>query len=348
VAIRPLAKVSAAAGASPRDRLLRLILRNQLTLAAMRAAVEMTLADRIGEGTRSADELASELHADPGGLYRLLRALTVLEIVEELPGRAFRLLPSGQFLCSDRPDSVAPMVRFLLQPYRARAMEALDRGILSGRVPIEMNHGVPHFDYLAQHPDDAAIFNAAMTSSSVEGANLILQAYDFSSLRTIADIGGGHGMLLASILSAYPQVRGILYDLPHVVRDAPAILRAKGVEDRCKVASGSFFVGVPGGADLYLMRHILHDWNDDRATQILGQLRAVVPKQGKVLSVDWLVPDGTGPDEIKLLDLNMLVMLGGRERTEAEMAEVYRRSGFHLSRVVPLTDGRALFEGVPV
>lgn len=331
----------------PSLQLRQLVVRGQLTLAAVRAAVELGIADRIGGDTRASDDLAQELGADRLSLYRLLRALTVPLIVEELPSRRFRLLPMGQSLRTDRPGSVAPFVRLILGPYRARALEMLDQGVLSGRVPAEMAHGVPFFDYLAGHPEEAAIFNAAMTSGSAVLARQTLEAYDLSSVRTLADVGGGHGMFLASILSARPDLHGILYDLPQVVQDAPSVLRSKGVADRCEVIAGNFFERVPPGADVYLLRQILHDWNDERAIQILRNVRRAVPANGRVVVVDSLVPEGTGPDVEKLYDLSMLVVLGGRERTESEMAGIYRQADFRLSRVVRMPDAWALFEGIP-
>lgn len=345
---RPSVESSGKPPSDPRLVIRDLILGNQLTLAAIRAAVELGIPDRIGDGARTSDSIAQELGAFRPYLYRLLRALTVPGVLEELPGEAFRLLPLGESLRTNSPESTAPLVRFLLAPYRSRVNESLAAGILSGRVPSEIVLGSTHFEYLAKHPEDSAIFNAAMTSSSAGTASLVIDAYDFAGFRTLADIGGGHGYQIASILVAHPHLHGILFDLPDVVKEAPTVLRSKGVENRCDVLGGSFFDHVPGGADAHLLRQVLHDWDDAHAVRILRNTRRAIPTEGRVLVIDALIPDGAQPDASKLFDLNMLLMLGGRERTRAEMAAIFHEGGFRLSRVVPTRDGRAIVEGIPV
>lgn len=329
-------------------QLRRMVLANQLTLAALRAAIELGLADRIGTAARGSDDLARELGANPAYLYRLLRALTVPQIVEEGPDQVFRLLPLGTALRTDAPGSAAALVRFALQPYRARATEALAQGVLSGRVPMEIVHGFPHFGYLERNPADAAVFNAAMTSGSALRAQVILDTFDFSAARTVADVGGGEGMLLASILAPHPHLHGILFDLPQAIQGAPTLLESKGVADRCELVTGNFFERVPSGADTYLLSQILHDWDDRGAVRILQNVRHAVRDDGRILALDGLVPPGTRADPMKLMDLNMLIMLGGRERTEAEVSAVFRDAGFRLARVLPAPNSWAVFEGVPV
>jgi hypothetical protein len=326
------------------------VLVQQLSLAAMGAALDLGLADRIGDGIRRSDELAREVGADAGKMYRLLRALTVLGITKELPGGAFKLQPLGARLRTDRPASAVPRIRLFLRPYRCRAMTELARAMTTGQVPVELVVGTPFFDFMETHPDEAAIFDQAMSSFTGGQIDSILQSYDFVPLRSVTDVGGGHGALLAAILGAHPGMRGTLFDLPRVLEGARAHLEAKGVRDRCELVGGSFFERVPPGADAYILRSILHDWDDEDAVRILQNVRRAVPDSGRVLVIDDLVPSGLGPELEKLIDLNMMTVLRGRERTREEVSSLFDRAGFALSRLIPM-EGRVrsgIFEGRPV
>ena len=195
---------------------------------------------------------------------------------------------------------------------------------------------MPIFEYFAKMPESAAVFDAAMTSISTWESKAVVAAYDFSGINTLVDVAGGHGLMIATILKANRRMRGILFDLPHVTAGATALLQSGGVADRCQIVSGDFFASVPEGGDAYIMKHIIHDWDDDRASQILQNCHRAMQPGGKVLIVDAVIPPGNSAHFGKLLDLEMLVLTPrGRERTQAEFRELLKRSGFRLRRVVP-------------
>jgi SAM-dependent methyltransferase len=195
--------------------------------------------------------------------------------------------------------------------------------------------GMGLFDWYAQNPDEAGFFNAAMGNLSALAAGELVRVYDFSSVRTVADIGGAHGVLLAAVLRANPAARGILFDLPHVIETAEEAIREQGLSERCTLVSGDFFEAVPEGADLHLLKQIIHDWDDDRATRLLQRChRALVPN-GKLLLVEMVIPPDNRPSPAQAMDLNMLVVAGGRERTENEYRQLFQAAGFRLERIIP-------------
>jgi ubiquinone/menaquinone biosynthesis C-methylase UbiE len=206
---------------------------------------------------------------------------------------------------------------------------------------------MPIFEYFTKMSEAAAVFDAAMTSISTLEAKAVVAAYDFSKIDTLVDVAGGHGLMVATVLKANKRMRGVLFDLPHVTAGATALLQSGGVADRCQVVSGDFFESVPVGGDAYLMKHIIHDWDDERATQILRNCHRAMHPRGKVLIVDAVIPPGNGAHFGKLLDLEMLVLTPrGRERTQAEFRELLKRSGFRLRRVVATETHLSVVEGV--
>jgi SAM-dependent methyltransferase len=210
----------------------------------------------------------------------------------------------------------------------------LYESVMTGQPSFDRIHGAPFFKYLDAHPDDAAVFNAAMTSGSYVGVSAIVSAYDFSKFRQIADIGGGHGALLHAILSANPNLRGVLADLPTVVAGA-ASLRDGAVGNRCEIVGADFFESIPSGADAYVMKHVIHDWNDEDALKILRNCRRAMDPGGTLLLIEWVLKPSNEVDIGKLLDLNMLVNLGGLNRTEPEFQSLLRQAGFSLTRIIP-------------
>jgi hypothetical protein len=219
--------------------------------------------------------------------------------------------------------------------------------VRTGAPAFERLYGQPYFSYLGEHPEQASVFDAAMSEFSRRGLQALLDACDLSSVGTLADVGGGNGTNLAGILRHYPTLRGLLFDLPHVVARARPFLEAAGVAGRCTVAGGDFFATAPGGADAYLLRHILHDWDDARAGRILDNLRRVMPAGARLLVVEIVLPDGDGQAFGNLMDLHMLVLAGGRERTEAEYRQLFAAHGFRLARVVPTEGDYSVIEAVP-
>jgi hypothetical protein len=218
---------------------------------------------------------------------------------------------------------------------------------MTGQPAFPAVHGMSAWEYRAVHPDEGAIFDAAMNSLATVAASAVVDAYDFSGIRLLADIGGGQGELLAGIVKANAGMRGILFDQPHVVDGARLVLEGIDVADRCTVVAGDFFVSVPGGANVYLLKSVLHDWDDAHATAILRACRAVMDETAKLLLVEYLVRPGNEPDPLKLRDLMMLVMVGGRERTIEEFGELCSTAGFRLTGVVPAAP-YSIIEAVPV
>jgi hypothetical protein len=207
---------------------------------------------------------------------------------------------------------------------------------------------MPAFDYLAKHPDEASLFSQTMVGLHGPETPAVAAAYDFSRFKTIVDVGGATGNMLAAILSRYPNLRGVLYDLPHVVREAPALLKSQGVADRVTIESGSFFDKVPSGGDAYILSHVIHDWSEKQCLDILGHCRRAVGPQGRLLIVEMVLPPGDTPHPGKLLDITMLVMPGGEERTPDEYAALLAKAGFRLERVVPTASPVSVVDAVPV
>jgi hypothetical protein len=209
-------------------------------------------------------------------------------------------------------------------------------------------HGTTAWEYRAAHPEEDAVFNAAMTALSAGVAEAIVQSYDFSGMDVLMDVGGGEGVLLAAILAANPALRGVLFDQPHVLAGANDLLERAGVADRCEVVSGSFFEAVPSGADAHLLKSIVHDWDDAATVKILRACRAAVAKTGRLLVVEPIIQPGNDPDPAKFSDLNMLVMLGGQERTADDFERLYAEAGFRLTDIIRTGSPMAVIEGVPV
>jgi SAM-dependent methyltransferase len=328
-----------------------IVMRDMLTAywtsAALIAAAKLGIADRLASGPKTAAELASATGTLPGPLYRVLRALASVGVFEEMDGGRFALTPLAEQLRDDVPGSQRAMA-ILMGDEHFRAWAELEHSLRTGGIAFDHVFGKPCFDFLAEHPDKAANFDRAMVSVHGRETSAMCDAYDFSAFGTLADVGGGNGSLIALVLQRTSSLKGILYDLPHVVERARANLQAAGVAGRCQAIGGSFFESVPAGADAYLMRHIIHDWDDAKALTILKNVRKVIAGGGKLLLVEGVVPPGNGRSFTKLLDLNMMVIPGGKERTEAEYRELYAKAGFRLARIVPTASEVSVIEGVPV
>jgi len=227
-----------------------------------------------------------------------------------------------------------------------RAWGNLLYSVQSGKTAFDHIYGKPIFEHLSENPESAAIFDQAMTSVHGRETGPLVEAYDFSDIKTIADIGGGNGTLIAAVLDRHPGMNGILFDLPHVVERAVPALEEAGLSQRCQTASGDFFESVPVGADVYLMRHIIHDWDDDKAVKILTNCCNALPAGGKVLIAESVVEPGNNPSFAKLLDLTMMVLPGGKERTADEYRELLESAGFQLSRIVPTDSDLSIVEGI--
>lgn len=305
-------------------------------------AARLGLADILKDGPQSIEALTATTGANADALYRVLRVLASIGVFEEISARQFALTPLAVLLQNDHPSAVRAQARFFGdEPYRACG--GLYDSVITGENAYERVFGAPHFEYLAQHPDQNEVFNQAMSASSRQAALAIAQAYDFSAAGTVVDIAGGQGVLIAAILRAHPALRGVLFDQPHVVENALPLLESAGVAGRCELASGDFFASVPSG-DIYTLRHILHDWDDEHAIAILRSCAEAMNSGGRTLVVESVIEPGNEPSPAKFLDLMMFVMNGGRERTAEEYRRLFAAAGLRLTRIIP-TSAESLIEG---
>jgi O-methyltransferase domain/Dimerisation domain len=302
-------------------------------------AAKLHLADVIGDGECSGAEIANEFGADHAALTRFLRALAALGIVSESAPTQFRLTDAGQLLRSDRPDSMYAFVRMFGDPTMLAAWRELERAVLTGETGFDKLYGTSFFGHLSANPEVSELFNSAMRQGTTLAAQELVLQYDFGPFRTIADIGGGDGTLLAEVLQAHPGLRGILFDTANPIAAADRTLRNARVGERCAIVEGDFLTAAPEGADLYLLKSVIQDWDDDRAGTILAHIRRVIPDDGRLLIIDPVLPevvDGSVPSTMYLGDLNMLVNTGGRERTRADFEQLCARAGFTLRTVSQL------------
>jgi hypothetical protein len=305
---------------------------------AIHVAAELGIADLLKDGPRSTDEIAKIVGVREDAVYRLLRALSAIGLFSSQPSRRFVLTPWGNYLRTDWPGSVRGWARFLGDEVSWRPWGELAYSVRTGKPAFDRVFGMAVFDYLTTNANVAAIFNDAMTSISGMDTISVTEAYDFSGIRTLVDIGGGHGLLLATILKTNTHMRGILFELPHAIKGAAALLQSQGVRDRCTIVDGDFFCSVPEGGDAYILKSVIHNWEDDRAAQILCNCHRAMNAGAKVLLVERILLPGDEPDLGKFIDLEMLIMTnGGRERSEAEFRDLLARGGFELTHVVTAT-----------
>jgi hypothetical protein len=300
----------------------------------VRVAARLGVADALARGPRTPEALAEQLGARAPALRRVLRALASAGVFAEDARGRFRLTPAAKAL-QTAPGSLRDFACMMTDDYNWQAWAALDQAVVRGALPFDQVHGEPIFEYLAKHPADEALFAASMASISGTENAAIARAYPFSKLRTLVDVGGAHGHLLATILRRHRKLRGILYDQPQVVAAAQAsgFLSAPELAGRHDLVGGSFFDRVPAGADAYLMKYILHDWDDEKCLRILGHCRDAMAEGGRVLVAEHVIPKGNGADWGKLLDINMLALTGGQERTREEFRELFARAGLRLLHV---------------
>ena len=309
-------------------------------------AARLKIADLLKDSPQTAAELAQALSVHPRSLYRLLRALAGAGIFAEDAEEKFSLTPLAEPLRSDAPESLRGFAAMIADEVNFEAWSKLDYAVASGQPAFPHKFGLPFFPWLGQNPAEAEVFNDAMTSMSTGASAAVVSSFDFSGIEKLVDVGGGHGLLLAAILSKYPNLKGVLHDAPSVTADAPALFAAHGITDRCEIMSGNFFEAAPAGGDAYILKHIIHDWNDDECVQILSHCRTGMTPSGKILIVEMVVPERNVPGVSKWLDLVMMVFLTGRERTEAEYRDLLDRAGFRLTRIVPTPSPYSVIEGV--
>lgn len=338
-------------GPPPAAQLLQMIM-GKASTQLLYVVAELGIADLLGDGPMSVAELAAVTDADEAALYRVLRALAGMGVFAETGKRAgerrFELTPLARPLRSDASDSVRDFARMAGSRWHNRAWAELLQSVMTGEPAFNLAFDEDLFDHLTAHPDRFDLFNAAMTSLSNQDADAMLRAYDFSDLETIVDVGGGHGYLLTEILKAHPGAHGVLLEIPDVARGARETTREAGVGDRCEVIEGDFFETVPEGGDLYILKLIIHDWDDGRAVDLLRNCRRAMADDAKLLVANSVIPPGNDPYPGKMIDIEMLAMTpGGRERTEEEFRQLFQEAGFELSRTIPTASYLFLLEGRP-
>ncbi len=265
----------------------------------------------------------------------MLRALADAEVFEELDGRRFGATELSDMLRSDAPVSLRAWATMVGSPFHMRALTDLVGAVRTGEPAFERVHGQVAFDWFRDHPQEGALFNDAMTGASSPPIAETMAAYDFGGAGTVIDVGGGHGFLVAAVLQAHPHLNGVVFDLPEVVAGAHPVLEGAGVGDRASTVAGDFFESVPPGADVHLLSNILHDWDDERAVRILTNCREALEPHGRILLGEAVLPDGPEPSLAKLVDVEMLVMGSGRQRSAAEYRDLFRRAGLELSGIGP-------------
>lgn len=318
------------------------------TTQALYTAAKLGVPDQLAGGPAHAGDIAARIGADRDALYRLMRALASKGVFKHRRDGKFTLTKVGHALRSGVDGSLRDMVLFIGHPLRWEDWGNLDHSVRTGQTAFSKLRGKPIWDYLAEDPDFAAVFNNAMTAASGLTDEAALSHYDFTGFDLVVDVGGGHGAVLAAILRSAPDARGVLYDLPPVVEGAGPTLSAAGVAERASTAAGSFMESVPDGGDAYVMKNIVHDWYDDDAVRILRNVRTSIAPGGKLLLLEMVLPERASSFIGLMLDLEMLVAAGGKERTRSEYANLLARAGFRLDRVVDTVTPVSIIEATPV
>jgi O-methyltransferase len=314
---------------------------------AMSVVAALGIADALADGPKRLDALAAAADAHAPSLYRLLRTLASVGIFSEDEDGRFRLTPLAEPLRSDAPGSVRTFAIMLGADWGWQPWARLLDSVRTGQSAFALSHGTGIFDYLAQHSDAGAVFDAGMTGRSGPDDEAVATGYDFSGFGTVVDVGGGRGSFLASILRRNPTVRGVLFDRAHVIPGARQHMEGAGLAARCELVAGDFFASLPAGGDAYVLKRVIHDWDDDDAVRILERCRQAMPPTGRLLVVETVIPPGNEPSFGKLLDLLIMVWTGGKERTEAEYRALLAAAGFELTQVVPTRSTLNVIEAVP-
>lgn len=327
-------------------RLLKLVTGKWVS-QAIYAAAELGIADLLSSGDKSVQALAHATGSHPDSLYRLLRGLTAVDVFAEGDDRAFRNTELSEVLRSDAPATLRGFAQLMGMDATWKAWGDIVHSVRTGECAFVHACGQSPFEYISARPAAAAVINDAMTSMSEVESAAVVGAYDFSGAHTIVDVGGGHGLLLSAILKANPSARGIVFELPHAVAGAKDLLRRHGLDARTEVVAGDAFESVVAGADLYILKHVVHDWDDERSVRLLKNCANAAAKDARVLLIEPVLTAPGVPHFAKLLDLEMLIMsLGGRERTAGEYGRLYAAAGLKLRRIVPTGGPNSVIEGL--
>jgi hypothetical protein len=332
-------------GATP-EAILTQMITGSLGSQAVYVAAQLGIADLLVDGPKHVDELANSSSADAQSLYRVLRALASFGVFQEFGNRVFGLTPTRELLRSDSPRSLRDLAIFMGEDWHWRVWGRTLYSVRTGKAAWDQVHGQEVFPYFASNPEAAKIFDRAMTSLSNLAIKAVVEGYDFSDIETLVDVAGGHGRLLTAILDEHLSMRGVLFDQPHVLEGAKENEHLNSLQQRCELVGGDFFESVPAGADGYILKHIIHDWDDERALQILRNVKNVMRDDGRVMLVEAVITTEGQQDFGKLLDIEMLVSPGGRERTAAEYKELFAKAGLRMTRIVPTKSPYSVIDAV--
>lgn len=312
---------------------------------AIGVAAKLGVADVLAGGEKHIDDISVTVGAHSSSLYRILRSLASLGVFAETQPRTFANTPVSEVLRADIPGSMRSSMIFMAEPWHFNVFANMLHSARTGGTAWKATHGEEVFDWFGKNPEASEIFNACMSELSAGAAPAVVAAYDFSGIDTLVDIAGGHGFLLSQILRANPSMKGILFDMDHVIAGSGEMLQSQGVADRVETASGDFFNEVPA-ADAYIMKHIIHDWDDERSIKIMQSIHRAMIGDGKLLLAEMVIPEGNEPHPGKMLDLEMLTSPGGLERTADEYARLFEQAGFMLNRIVPTMSPFSVIEAV--
>jgi len=338
-----MASPASAQAPDPGQQLLQLAFGYSISIS-INVVARLKIADLLKDGARPVRELAVATGVQEDALYRMMRALASFGVFVETGPRTFALTPMAEPLRAGNP--LHDLIVWICDPFHFRIYADTMHSVETGRPCADRVLGKPLFDYFPSDREESEVFNAAMISMTAMVIPAVLEAYDFSLIGTIVDVAGGHGSVLTAILEKHPQMRGVLFDLEHVVAGAKPRLERLKLTDRVQLTSGDFFQSVPAGCDAYVMKHIIHDWDEARALTILRNCRKASPR-AKVILLEAVLPPGNDPDFGKLLDLEMLTLPGGRERTEDEFRSLFAQAGYRLARVVPTKSPLSVVEAAP-
>ena len=311
-------------------------------------AASLNLGARLADGPRSAADIAGDLHMHPPYLYRFLRALAGEGILTEVAEGSFGLTALGECLRPDHPDAAYASILASCSPAVIAAWEKFPETLQTGKTGFNLAFGKGLFDWLAERPELSTQFIKSMAGVFGMEPLHVAEAYDFSVFDSIVDVGGGNGNVLSHILSRHQLPRGLVFDQPHVVAEAPALLSERGMTDRITTRGGNFFESVPTGFAACILSHVIHDWDDSRAEQILVNCRKAIKRNGKLLILEWVLPEGDTPHVAKVVDINMMMLMGGEERTGKQYGRLLDKAGFRLTRIISTACECSILEAVPV
>lgn len=339
--------MSATPPVSPPDQILAQLVFGKIVSMAISVVAKLRIADKLATGPKTVAELSAETQTNEKYLGRVLRLVTSVGVFRTEETGRLHLTPVGELLRTGVKGSMRGMADYVGSDWNWRTYGHLLFSVTTGKTAFDEVFGEPCFDWLAKHPDDSAVFNEGMVGFSSMVGEAVVAAYDFSKFKTLIDVGGGHGAILLAILKAFPKLQGVVFDAPHVVAGANEPIRAAGVADRCTAVGGNFFEAVPA-SDAYILKHIIHDWNDADCGRILTAIRKAAQPGAKLLLVEAVVPPGDAPHFAKVIDLEMMLIASGQERTEAEYRALLAMHGFKLERVLDTQSPMNIIEAVAV